>query len=45
LLDSLKLDSALVHYNVGSLLHVWDVAFTTFVGRTVGGRAEGQLEG
>ena len=27
-LDSLKLDSALVHYNVGSLLNVWDVAFT-----------------
>jgi beta-glucosidase len=27
-LDSLKLDSALVHYNVGSLLNVWDAAFT-----------------
>src|SRR2546430_3023736 len=27
-LDSLKLDSAVVHYHVGSLLNVWDAAFT-----------------
>jgi len=27
-LDSLKLDSAIVHYHVGSILNVWDAAFT-----------------
>lgn len=42
-LDSAKLDNALLRYNVGSLLNVWDVAltpqewrsFTTISQRTV----------